>query len=62
MFTESNDEKVSLTYELFKNWCDENSFNYTPILFVNGYSFPRAYDIEYLQYFINDLFEDENIN
>jgi hypothetical protein len=36
-----------------------NQLNFTPILFINGYKFPEIYENEDLEFFINDLIEDE---
>jgi len=40
-------------------WCEENDYNFTPTIFVNGYEYPKAYSRETLEFFINDLIEDE---
>lgn len=40
-------------------WCEENDYNFTPTIFVNGYEYPNAYNRETLVFFINDLIEDE---
>jgi len=41
------------------DWCEENNYNFTPAIFVNGYEYPNAYGRESLEFFINDLIEDE---
>nr|WP_298998462.1 vitamin K epoxide reductase family protein [uncultured Allomuricauda sp.] len=40
-----------------RTWCLKNAINFTPAIFINGRSYPRAYDREDLQYFIEDLYE-----
>ena len=39
----------------------EKEFTFTPIIILNGYKFPNAYDREDIHYFIEDLLEDEEI-
>ena len=39
-------------------WCEENDYNFTPTIFVNGYEYPQTYDRKNLQFFISDLIED----
>jgi thiol-disulfide isomerase/thioredoxin len=41
------------------NWCDRNSLNFTPAIFINGFEYPELYERENLEYFINELIEDE---
>jgi uncharacterized membrane protein len=40
-------------------WCEENDYNFTPAIFVNGFEYPKAYNRESLEFFVNDLIEDE---
>jgi len=40
-------------------WCEENDYNFTPAIFINGYEYPQMYDRQTLSFFINDLIEDE---
>ncbi|MET3025214.1 vitamin K epoxide reductase family protein [Flavobacterium sp. UW10123] len=40
-------------------WCEENEYNFTPTIFVNGFEYPKTYNRESLEFFINDLIEDE---
>lgn len=49
------DEILNAQYK----WCEENDYNFTPTIFVNGYEYPQAYSRETLEFFINDLIEDE---
>lgn len=39
---------------------NENQFNFTPTILINGYQFPKIYDREDIQYFFEDLIEDED--
>lgn len=41
-----------------KNWCHRNDIHFTPEVLINGYSFPREYDFEDLQFFIDSLLEE----
>lgn len=56
--TEADVEKVEAIYNLQSDWCRENSFSYTPVIFINGYEYPSVYDRENLYFFINELIED----
>lgn len=40
-------------------WCEENDYNFTPAIFVNGFEYPKAYNRESLEFFVNDLIEDK---
>lgn len=40
-------------------WCEENDFNFTPAIFINGYAYPRMYDRKVLPFFIKEFVEDE---
>ena len=45
----------------FKNqykWCEENDYNFTPTIFVNGYEYPQIFDRKNLEFYINELVED----
>ncbi len=54
-----NKEEVDNIYETMNNWCLENKINFTPNVYVNGYIFPSEFEIENLEFFINDLIEDD---
>lgn len=41
-----------------KDWCNQNELTFTPILFINGYQYPKSYDKNLIKYFISDLIED----
>ncbi len=51
-------QKTSLNH---KKWYAQNNLDFTPIVFINGYLFPKTYDIEHLDYFIQDLINDEDL-
>lgn len=51
-------EKVEAIYNLHSDWCRENDFIYTPVIFINGYEYPNFYDRENLYFFIHKLLED----
>lgn len=38
-------------------WCIDNDINFTPALFINGFTFPGEYERSDLIYFIEDLIE-----
>lgn len=38
-----------------------NNLNFTPLLIINNYQFPKSYDREDIFYFIDELLEDEEI-
>ena len=40
-------------------WCEENDYNFTPTIFINGYEYPQIYDRKTLPFFINELIVDE---
>lgn len=40
-------------------WCEENDFNFTPAILINGYEYPKMYDRKTLPFFIKDFIEDE---
>lgn len=42
-------------------WCVDNKFNFTPAVFINGYAYPQEYDLENLEYYINELIEDTDL-
>jgi thiol-disulfide isomerase/thioredoxin len=39
-------------------WCEENDYNFTPAIFINGYEYPQMYDRKNLPFYINELVED----
>ncbi|GGK10958.1 hypothetical protein GCM10007962_01310 [Yeosuana aromativorans] len=41
-------------------WFKEHGFNFTPCLFINGYQYPKAYDIADLPFFIEELIDDKS--
>jgi len=42
-----------------KKWCTDNNILFTPEILLNGKSYPKEYDFEELQYFLEDLTELE---
>ncbi|MRX70413.1 Thioredoxin [Flavobacterium resistens] len=54
------DDKIDLIYEQQNQWCNNNkSLNFTPVIFINGYQYPKAYKKEDLEFFINEILEDD---
>lgn len=44
------------------NWTNENEYNFTPAIFINGYEYPKIYDRKNIEFFINEILEDEQFN
>jgi len=44
--------------EKAKEWCVNNTVNFTPAVFVNGYLFPKEYNKKDISFFIDDLIEE----
>lgn len=49
------DEMFNVQY----GWCQENDYNFTPAIFINGYEYPQTYERELLLFFVKDFIEDE---
>jgi glutaredoxin len=61
-YSRSFDEKrVDEVLNIQNQWCLTKKLDFTPILFINEYFYPLEYDIEYLDYFIQDLINDNDI-
>jgi len=43
-----------------KDWCTNSGLNFTPVILINGYAYPRVYDRKDLIFFIEDLSEAYN--
>lgn len=56
----TNFNLYSKTLQIEKEWCTNNSINFTPEILINGKSFPKEYKREDLLFFIEDL-EESNI-
>ncbi len=54
--------KTDNAFETQKNWCIQNQKDFTPALFINGYLYPLIYDMENLDYFIQDLVNDSDFS
>lgn len=44
--------------EYHNNWCELNRIDFTPAIFINGYAYPKLYEKEHLEHFVNELVED----
>ena len=44
------------------NWTNENEYTFTPAVFINGFGYPQIYDRKNLEFFINEIIEDEDLN
>ena len=40
-------------------WCLENKFNFTPLILINGRSFPKEYERSDLLYFTDEIIENQ---
>ena len=45
--------------EKAKEWCTNNTVNFTPAVFINGYLFPKEYNKKDISFFIDDIIEKE---
>lgn len=52
--------KIDAIYNSQNNFCTNNGYNYTPAIYINGFEYPRLYDRSNLEFFINELIEDNN--
>lgn len=43
------------------NWCLENKIHYTPAIILNGHIVPKEYQINDLNYFIDELIEEKTL-
>ncbi|MFV8369601.1 thioredoxin domain-containing protein [Flavobacterium sp. LB2R40] len=58
LFPVNTSTQFDSTYNNQYKWCEENNYNFTPAIFINGYEYPQMYDRKNLQFYINDLVED----
>lgn len=54
-----DNEKMDSIYRDQNQWCKNNDFNFTPVIFINGYQYPKTYSKESLVFFVNELIEDD---
>jgi uncharacterized membrane protein/thiol-disulfide isomerase/thioredoxin len=45
-------EKQGEKLKAMKTWCDEMKIEFTPTFFINGFQFPKQYNIKDLKYFL----------
>lgn len=50
--------KIDSIYNSQNAFCTNSGNNYTPAIFINGYEYPKLYERKHLEFFINDLIED----
>jgi len=50
--------KIDSIYNSQNTYCTNNGYNYTPAIFINGYEYPNHYERKNLEFFINDLIDD----
>ena len=47
-------EKVASVITDMSSWCNKNKIEYTPTIFFNGHEIPSEYDLEDVQYFLQE--------
>ena len=52
--------KIDSIYNSQNAFCNNNGYNYTPAIFINSYEYPKLYERDNLEFFINDLIEENN--
>ncbi len=57
-----SDTSYSTVLQTQQEWCHKNNINFTPALYINGRQFPKEYQRSDLNYFIEDLIEQEENN
>jgi thiol-disulfide isomerase/thioredoxin len=55
----ASDQKYLTILKTEREWCLGNNIEFTPVILVNGKSFPLEYDREDLLYFIDDIIEEQ---
>lgn len=61
-YIENDFTKFDETLKSHFNWANQTGYTYTPAIFINGYQYPQIYDRKNLEFFINDIIEDEDLN
>jgi len=51
--------KIDEFYNKQYQWCRNNNYYSTPLIFINGYKYPKVYERNQLEFFINDIIEDD---
>ena len=54
-FGNPNDDALLTNLQAHKTICNNNKIAYTPATIINNYKFPKAYNIEDISFFIDDL-------
>ncbi len=54
-----NEDEIDTIYKQHKKWCFVNKLNTTPLIFINGYTYPKKYLRKYLPFFVNEIIEDD---
>ena len=60
----NNQDQALNSLEQQSEWCQSNALNFTPVILINGKTYPKEYDRTDLIYFIEDLneyFEEANV-
>lgn len=60
--TNEDSEEIANLLAENQNWFLSHDINFTPCLFVNGYKYPKEYDIADLPFFIDELIDDKTYN
>ncbi len=54
--------KIDEILLLHYNWTNKVEYTFTPAIFINGFEYPKIYDRNNLEFFINEIIEDEDLN
>ncbi|MBC8756617.1 thioredoxin domain-containing protein [Kordia sp. YSTF-M3] len=55
----TDSENIDEMLQSQRLWCIEHKFTFTPCIFVNGYAYPKMYELSDLKYFIEELIDDK---
>lgn len=58
LFSVNTTPEFDAIFDSQYKWCEENYYNFTPAIFINGYEYPQMYDRKNLPFYINELVED----
>lgn len=59
LFPATSTNEFDGIFNIQRKWCEENNYNFTPSIFVNGYEYPQIYNRNNLPFYINELVEDD---
>lgn len=53
-------EEMDSIYKIQNEWCIANDSFMTPSIFINGYKYPKMYDRKNLEFFVQELIEEDS--